>query len=334
MRASKAGRRLPLHLPDIMSLQAALTLLLEEYPNAIGRKFAGDSVAEFIRKDLPAVLREVIGENPRYLTDGSPGQGAWARTPWVAIFDRFVTQSAQDGYYIVYLVREDFAGVYLSLNQGITSAKKQYGAETKAVLSVRSADFLARLGRAADGLYSGKLSLAVSRAANLSAFYEVGNICSVYYPRGKLPAEEKLQQDMRKFVELYFLLVSREPQLFERADPEDDDVGLGDEDLRKLREHKRIERNRGLAHKAKLHHGYACKACGFDFWARYGEIGRSFIEAHHLTPLAELKGQKLTLDPKRDFTVLCSNCHRMIHRTSSVGSVEEFRLAYLLPQGI
>jgi 5-methylcytosine-specific restriction enzyme A len=313
-----------------MSLRAALSLLLEEYPKAVERKFAGDPVAAFIREELPAAMQDVIVKNPRYLTSGSPGQGNWARTPWAAIYDRFITESAQDGYYLVYLVREDFAGIHLSLNQGITSVKKQYGAEAKTALRVRAADFLARLGQQADGLHTGELDLAASSTSNLSAFYEAGNICSTYYPGKLLPYDAQLKEDLQLFINLYFALVSREPQLFERADPEEDETILGEEDLRRLREHKRVERNRKLAHRAKLHHGYICKACGFDFQAKYGAIGKDFIEAHHLTPISELKGQKLTLDAKLDFTVLCSNCHRMIHRTSSVYSVEEFRAVYLV----
>lgn len=312
-----------------MSLHAALSLFLEEYPKAIGRTFAGDSVAEFIRKDVPEVLIKLIGANPRYVAHGSPGQGNWARAPWAALYDRFITESAQDGYYVVYLVREDFAGVYLSLNQGVTSARKQYGAEAKSALRVRAADFVARLGSLTTGLQRGELDLAAGGSANLSAYYEAGNICSVYYQRDALPADAELEADLRRFIELYFILVSREPQLYERADAEEDETTLGEEDLRKLREHKLVERNRKLAHRAKLAHGFTCKACGFDFAAKYGSIGREFIEAHHLTPLSELKGQKLTLDPKKDFTVLCSNCHRMIHRTSFVHSVEEFRTNYL-----
>jgi 5-methylcytosine-specific restriction enzyme A len=315
-----------------MSLQAALSLFLEEYPKAVERQFSGDAVAEFIRSDVPAVLRGVIGPNPRYITHGSPGQGNWARAPWAAVYDRFITESAQDGYYVVYLVREDFAGIYLSLNQGVISARKQYGSEAKPALRVRAADFLARLGPLSAGLITGEIELAASGSANLSAYYEAGSVCSVYYSRGSLPSDDVLQADLRRLVDLYFGLVSREPQLYERADAEEDETSLGDEDLRQLREHKRVERNRKLAHRAKLAHGYRCKACGFDFQERYGSIGREFIEAHHLTPLTEFKGQKLTLDPKRDFTVLCSNCHRMIHRTALVHGVEEFRATYVVRQ--
>jgi 5-methylcytosine-specific restriction protein A len=316
-----------------MNLRAALSLFLDEYPRAVDRHFAGDLVAKFIRNEVPLVLSEIIGPNPRYVTHGSPGQGNWARAPWAAVYDRFITESAQDGYYIVYLVREDFSGIYLSLNQGVTSVRKQYGTEAKRALRVRSADFLARLGSLADGLSTGDLDLAASGAANLSSYYEAGNVCSIYYSREDLPNDVNLSSDLRRFINIYFVLASREPELFERAEAEEDEINLGEEDLRRLREHKRVERNRKLAHRAKLAHGYTCTACGFDFQARYGSIGRDFIEAHHLAPLADFKGQKLTLDAKKDFTVLCSNCHRMIHRTAFVHSVEDFRATYLVQRG-
>lgn len=313
-----------------MSLYAALSLFLEEYPKAIKRPFAGDAVAEFIRRDVAETLGEIVGSNPRYVVHGSPGQGNWAKVPWVAVYDRFVTESAQDGYYVVYLVKEDFSGVYISLNQGVTAAKKQYGAEAKAALRVRASDFLARLGPLYSGLHDGPIDLASTRGANLSAYYQAGAICSKYYSGDALPSDEVLNADLRRFIDLYFALVSRDAQLFVRADAEEDEVDLGEEDLRTLREHKRIERNRTLAHRAKQAQGYICKACGFDFEHTYGGIGREFIEAHHLTPLWELKGQRLTLDPKKDFVVLCSNCHRMIHRTAFVNNVEEFRARYVV----
>jgi len=313
-----------------MSLQAALSLFLDEYPKAIARPFAGDALAEFIRKDVPDTLSEIVGVNPRYLFHGSPGQGNWARAPWAAVFDRFITDSAQDGYYIAYLVKEDFSGVYISLNQGVTSARKQYGAEAKTALRVKATDFLARLGPLALDLIHGEIDLASSGGSNLSAFYEAGAVCSKYYPRESLPDDQELNADLCRFIDMYFVLASHEAQLFERADAEEDEISLGEEDLRILREHKRIERNRKLAHQAKRVHGYVCKACGFNFELKYGSIGREFIEAHHLTPLANLKGQRLALDPKKDFEVLCSNCHRMIHRTIFVSCVEEFRAHYLV----
>jgi 5-methylcytosine-specific restriction enzyme A len=55
-----------------------------------------------------------------------------------------------------------------------------------------------------------------------------------------------------------------------------------------------------------------CEVCVFDFANRYGDIGKGFIECHHTTPLALFKAEKTTtLD---DLALVCSNCHRMLHR--------------------
>jgi hypothetical protein len=42
----------------------------------------------------------------------------------VAVFDRLITKTARQGFYIVYLFRGDLNGVYLSLNQGVTSIRE------------------------------------------------------------------------------------------------------------------------------------------------------------------------------------------------------------------
>ena len=81
-----------------------------------------------------------------YIVEGSAGQGQWTRCPWVAVFDPVVTDSAQRGYYPVYLFREDFTGVYLSLNQGVTDVREQYKSRVKDALRTRAADYRARLG--------------------------------------------------------------------------------------------------------------------------------------------------------------------------------------------
>lgn len=79
--------------------------------------------------------------------------------------------------------------------------------------------------------------------------------------------------------------------------------------------HLTRERNRALAAAAKRHHGTVCKVCGFDFERAYGPHGAGYIEAHHLVPFHELPADAdLRLSPEKDFTVVCANCHRMLHR--------------------
>jgi 5-methylcytosine-specific restriction protein A len=313
-----------------MSLHSTLGLFLDEYSTAIQQPFAANSVAEFIRRDIPEAIEEVIGPNrERYLVHGSAVQGNWAKVPWVAVFGQLITETAQDGYYVVYLFKEDSAGVYLSLNQGVTTAKNVYGAGAKEALRARAADFLARLGVLPDSSVLGAIDLDSKNSTSLGAYYEQGSICAKYYAKDTIPEDEELRADLNKFIELYFLLASKELVPY-AENLEEDEKSLNEEDLRTLREHKRIERNRRLAEKAKKVHGYTCQACNFNFEEKYEELGKRFIEAYHLIPLHELKGQKVILNPKVDFAILCSNCHRMIHRTTLVSKANEFKAEYVV----
>ena len=74
----------------------------------------------------------------------------------------------------------------------------------------------------------------------------------------------------------------------------------------------RHERNPTLRKNALARHGYSCMACGFNYKEFYGEIGKGFIEVHHVVPLASV-GRTET-NPETDLVVLCANCHRMVHR--------------------
>jgi 5-methylcytosine-specific restriction protein A len=315
-----------------MSLNAALNLFLEEYTYAATQEFAGNPVADFVRREVTDVIKDLLPYSERYMVYGSVGQGNWARIPWVAVFDRLVTDTAQNGYYVVYLVKEDSSGAYLSLNQGVTTAKNLYGADAKEALRARAVDFLARLGKLPDSYIVGPIDLSTKSSSSLGAYYEQGSICAKYYAKGDIPPDGILEMDLKEFMDLYFVLATKD--LLPSAETvEEDEENLDQEDLRVFREHKRIERNQKLALKAKKVHGYACQACDFSFEKQYGTIGRSFIEAHHLTPPYELKGQKVTLDPKTDFAVLCSNCHRMIHKSEFVSQVEDLRAKYVVGEG-
>jgi len=90
----------------------------------------------------------------------------------------------------------------------------------------------------------------------------------------------------------------------------------------------RYERDPKLRTRAMNHHGVNCMACGFNFEKRYGKHGKSYIEVHHIRPLSTLGGET-KIDPVNDMIVLCSNCHRMIHRKKdNVLSLDELK-AYL-----
>ena len=57
---------------------------------------------------------------------------------------------------------------------------------------------------------------------------------------------------------------------------------------------------------------FSCRVCGFNFLEVYGELGRAFIEAHHMKPVAQLAPDETVRI--QDLIAVCSNCHRMLHR--------------------
>ena len=64
-----------------------------------------------------------------------------------------------------------------------------------------------------------------------------------------------------------------------------------------------------------------CEVCGFDFKEVYGDLGDGFCEVHHLQPLSKSDGAVKT--EQKDLAIICSNCHRIIHRTDPMPSIEK-----------
>ncbi len=79
----------------------------------------------------------------------------------------------------------------------------------------------------------------------------------------------------------------------------------------------RYERNPNNRAEAIRIHGTKCMVCGFDFKEVYGELGRNYIEVHHLTSLHSLQ-EEVEININSDLAVVCSNCHRMIHRNKEI----------------
>jgi 5-methylcytosine-specific restriction protein A len=64
-----------------------------------------------------------------------------------------------------------------------------------------------------------------------------------------------------------------------------------------------------------------CEGCGFNFKVNYGDRGDGFIECHHTIPVSKIqKNEKTKLV---DLVLLCSNCHKMVHRKKPWLGLEE-----------
>ena len=80
-------------------------------------------------------------------------------------------------------------------------------------------------------------------------------------------------------------------------------------------------RNRALIQAAKANSDYCCEACECNFEETYGVIGRAYIVAHHLRPIAG-GPSKTSLD---DIALVCANCHAMIHTSNPPLRIEDLR---------
>lgn len=67
-----------------------------------------------------------------------------------------------------------------------------------------------------------------------------------------------------------------------------------------------------------------CEVCGFDYESVYGEIGRDYVEGHHIKPVSELEENEVT--KVEDIVLVCANCHRMLHRKRPWLSKEKLKL--------
>lgn len=89
-----------------------------------------------------------------------------------------------------------------------------------------------------------------------------------------------------------------------------------------VKEHLSRERNPiiiGLAKAEAFRKGNGrirCECCEFDFVNQYGDHGLEFIECHHIVPISK-GGERPT--STKDLAMVCSNCHRMLHRKNQNG---------------
>jgi hypothetical protein len=92
--------------------------------------------------------------------------------------------------------------------------------------------------------------------------------------------------------------------------------------------HIKRERSPKLVRLAKAsfkekHGRLFCEVCKFDFESIYGQPGVDFIEAHHTIPVSLLPpGAKTKVS---ELALVCSNCHRMLHRTRPWRSIPQLR---------
>jgi 5-methylcytosine-specific restriction protein A len=306
-----------------MTLRDTLLEVARRAPAARAEQFRENPFRAWMEHEAHKALTAAVGA-PGLIGQGSAGKGRWADICWLALMNPISTTSAVRGLYVVYLFASDMSAVFLCQGQGVTAIRQEFGRGYREELERRSAVIAARVPEHAVKFSRKSERLALQASSPLGQDYELAPAYFRRYELNNLPGNEDLVADLQAIAALYELLLFRggtdtliddddTSTISETGQHSSDDVIL---ERRRLRYHQKVER--ANLRKVKQALGYTCQACGFAFDRVYGELGRHFIEAHHLTPLHKYtESGAVSLNASRDFAVLCANCHRMVHRNRS-----------------
>ena len=169
---------------------------INEYPNEKKKSLANNTFANFIRNEVPKNISETdIIKKEEYIVKGSVGQGEWATVPWVAIYDKNITNSAQKGEYIVYLLSVDDKILYLTFNQGCTELRKEYS-KTETIKKLKKNSNFIQEKIESRRFSKENINLLCNGKKNENAeMYEEGCIFSKAYNIENLPEEYELRED-------------------------------------------------------------------------------------------------------------------------------------------
>lgn len=265
----------------------------------------------------------------KYAFKGSMGNGRIANIPWIAVFDKEITKQATEGYYIVYLFREDMQGLYLSLNQGFT----QYGINDRGRKEAKkNANKALELLRSTEGFSS---NIDLQNKGNLAKGYEAGNICCKYYSIDSIPNDQVLIDDLRNLIGIYKELkgligtnikdicsiVSEEEyqnsiQKKNELKLEDGPIERPDKNSNSTHSGPYWPRDPQISSKALTDANFICENDNCHKTFTSSKSGEQFMEAHHLIPMKYQYDFSYSIDVPENIICLCPNCHRAFHHSN------------------
>lgn len=110
-------------------MQKLFQKVLDTYLGSPKKVDSRSDIYRTLVRDLPEQIERsllVFDDHKDLIVKGSMGNGNKTDWPWIAVMNRNITSTTQEGLYICYLFRKDMSGFYLTLTQGITHFQKAY----------------------------------------------------------------------------------------------------------------------------------------------------------------------------------------------------------------
>ena len=308
-----------------------------------------NKIASLLLNDITnGVFNKASLLDAEYKIEASIGKGNISEIPWMCVFDKDITESAEKGFYIVYLFRADMSGFYLSLNQGWTQYEKNYKPRSMAIAEVEKNTLkLKKELKTVSGFSFDKIDL--KGKSTLAKGYELGNICSIYYDSGNLPNSNSLINDLQKLIGTY-----RELKAIVGVDILDIDLVLDEEAFQlrsqtgkvralkpgKVTKKKKTigsssstwRRDPDIAFTAKSNANFICEENTTHKTFLSPINFEQFVEAHHLIPMEFQSDFEPSIDVPENIISLCPNCHRAFHNSTNQLKLKLIKKFYSLRQ--
>lgn len=184
------------------TLNHYISYIMDRYLDArMGEEFTNHELGKLLRQEIPAFIEKLsIMDSGRYSAKGTIGAGVWTKTPWIAILDNKIGATMQEGVYIVYVFSSDMERVYLTLNQGVTNYRNNYGKRRTIEYLKNEARKIRKYFDPQRVILNNDIVLDGTENADL---YEKGTIAYIEYTKGQIPEEERLLHDLEYFISAY-----------------------------------------------------------------------------------------------------------------------------------
>lgn len=284
---------------------------------------------------LPRSIREKASISEQFYINGTMGKGRISEIPMVCIFDKEITESAQEGFYIVYLFRADLSGIYISLNQGWTQYEKAFGGKMGKKVIRENVNIAQNLLNTSSSFSFDPINLLAKKSNTLSPGYELGNICSKYYSFDKLPNDNIIIDDLRNMLGVYRELKSLVgsdildiksilnnegfQEISQSGSKKNLPMGpIARREVKLLKDYKnKWHRDYNIAFTALENANFKCEYNSLHETFISAKTKHQFVEAHHLIPI-EFQGEFInSLDVPENIISLCPNCHSGFHFAES-----------------
>ena len=328
---------------------------INSYGTVNRENFAGNETVKIITKVIPGLITKYLDiDVQKFLVKGSGGNGQPAEVPWISIFMRDITKTATKGLYLVFLIKADFSGMYLSLNQGFTYFKDKYGAKDGKIKIKNAAS---EMRKVLNTIPKGSLKdIDLECTNDLGKGYSAGNIAAKFYSIDNMPTDNELINDIRDYITSYeelrgiignrtveqfydYLLLKddgyelTEDEEIEAVDKVLASGKINKEETIEFKGEKKPKKDSVIDNKGKKAYPRDPKVAAnavkiAEYKCEVDEKHPSFIrrsnranytESHHLIPLNCQDDFEFSLDVEENICSVCSNCHNCIH----YGSDEE-----------